>query len=282
MTSPTPATRLVALLGSPVSHSLSPAFQNAAFRAAGVDGVYVALRCDAADLPGLVRGIARAGGAGNVTVPHKEAAALLVDRVTAAAERTGACNTFWLEGGDVVGDNTDVAGFAAAAAALPGGEPRGARVLMVGAGGAARAVLCALADAGAAEVTVVNRTPGRADALLERLPVPGVRVRRAASAAELAGERFDLAVNCTPVGLRPEDPFPVPPRGGPEIASALDLVYAPGETAWVRSLQERGVPAADGLEMLLHQGAAAFERWWGIPAPLEAMRAALPARGGGR
>lgn len=281
MTSPTAATRVVALLGSPVSHSLSPVFQNAAFRAAGVDGVYVALRCDAADLPGLVRGIARAGGAGNVTVPHKEAAALLVDRSTGAVERTGACNAFWLEDDEIVGDNTDVAGFAAAAALLAG-EPRGARVLLVGAGGAARAVLCALADAGAEEVVVVNRTPGRAEALLERIPVPGIRVRRAPSAAELAGERFDLAVNSTPLGLRPEDPFPVPLHGGPEVASALDLVYAPGETAWVRALRERGIPAADGLEMLLRQGAAAFERWWGVPAPLEAMRAALPPRGGAR
>ncbi|MET0400450.1 MAG: shikimate dehydrogenase [Longimicrobiaceae bacterium] len=276
---PTSATRVVALLGTPVSHSLSPVFQNAALRAAGLDAVYVALRCDAAVFPGLLRGIARAGGAGNVTVPHKEAAVLATDRHTAAVERTGACNTFWLEGGEVWGDNTDVAGFAGAARALLGREPRGARVLLVGAGGAARAVLCALADAGADQVVVLNRTPERAAALARAFGGGGPRLAVAGSAAELAGERFDLAVNATALGLRPDDPHPLPPDGGPELGAALDLVYAPDETAWVRAARERGVPAADGLEMLLRQGAAAFERWWGIPAPLDAMRAALPPRG---
>ncbi|HEX2095249.1 MAG TPA: shikimate dehydrogenase [Longimicrobiaceae bacterium] len=277
---PSAATRVVALLGNPVSHSLSPALQNAAFRAAGVDGVYVALRCDAADFPGLLRGLARAGGAGNVTVPHKEAAALVVDRRTEAAERTGACNAFWPEDGALCGDNTDVAGFAAVAPALLGHEPRGARVLLVGAGGAARAVVWALVTGGAAEVVVLNRTPERADALVERFRAGGTRLIRAGSAAELSRERFDLAVNSTTLGLRPADPLPLPLDGGPEIGAALDLVYSPAETPWVRAMRARGIPASDGLEMLLGQGAAAFERWWGIPAPVQAMRDALPRRGG--
>ncbi|HEX2188019.1 MAG TPA: hypothetical protein VHG51_03925 [Longimicrobiaceae bacterium] len=276
---PTAATRVLAILGSPVSHSLSPVFQNAAIRAAGLDAVYVALACGAAELPGLLRGIARAGGAGNVTVPHKEAAVLALDRALPAAERTGACNAFWREDGRVVGDNTDVAGFAAAAAALLGGEPRGARVLLAGAGGAARAVLCALAGAGAERVALLNRTPERARALAAAFGRDGLRVDCAGSPAELAGERFDLAVNSTVLGLRPDDPFPLPPEGGPAFGAALDLVYSPTETAWVRALRERGVPAADGLEMLIAQGAAAWERWWGTPAPMAAMRAALPRRG---
>lgn len=279
---PTASTRLLALLGSPVSHSLSPVFQNAAIRAAGLDGVYVALACGASELPGLLRGIARAGGAGNVTVPHKEAAVLALDRATAAVERTGACNAFWREDGRVVGDNTDVAGFAGAAAALLGGEPRGARVLLAGAGGAARAVLCALADAGTERVVVLNRTPERARALAASSGRGGLQVTCAGSPAELDGERFDLAVNSTVLGLRPDDALPLPTEGGPRYDAALDLVYAPGGTAWVRALGERGVAAADGTEMLLRQGAAAFERWWGIPAPLEAMRAALAGGGGGR
>lgn len=275
---PTSSTRLVALLGDPVAHSLSPAFQNAALRAAGLDGVYLALRCGADELPGLLRGIALSGGAGNVTVPHKEAAFRAVDRRTEAAERTGACNTFWLRGGEVWGDNTDVAGVSAAAEALLGRPPRGLRVLMAGAGGAASAALCALAEAGAGEVVVLNRTPGRAEALLARFRDAGIPLSRAESAEALRGERFDLAVNATSLGLRPGDPLPLPPRGGPEVAAGLDLVYAPGETPWVHALRAAGVPAADGVEMLLRQGAAAFERWWGVPAPLEAMRAALPAR----
>ncbi|MBV9773085.1 MAG: shikimate dehydrogenase, partial [Gemmatimonadetes bacterium] len=131
---PTAATRLAALLGDPVSHSLSPTLQNAALRAAGLDGVYVALRCDDAGFPRLLRGLALAGGMGNVTGPHKEAAARTVDRRTPAVERIGACNTFWLRDGEVWGDNTDVPGFTGAATALLGAELRGARVLLVGAG----------------------------------------------------------------------------------------------------------------------------------------------------
>ena len=137
-------TRLVALLGDPVSHSLSPVIQNAAFRAAGVPGVYLALRTPAGSLGEMMRGIAAGGGAGNVTVPHKEAAVAVLDRATDAVRNTGACNTFWAESGVLWGDNTDVAGFRAAAAALLGSPPRGARVLLIGAGGAARAVIAAL------------------------------------------------------------------------------------------------------------------------------------------
>src|SRR5690606_22243888 len=111
---PTSATRLIALLGNPVAHSISPIFQNAAFRHAGVDGVYLALRCEGAAVPGLLRGIALAGGGGNVTVPHKEVAAEAVDEPTEAVRRTGACNTFWSEGDRIRGDNTDVVGSARA------------------------------------------------------------------------------------------------------------------------------------------------------------------------
>jgi len=275
---PGASTRLVALLGDPVSHSLSPTFQNAAFRAAGVDGVYLALRCGAADFPSLLRAVAHAGGAGNVTLPHKEAAALALDWCTDAVERTGACNTFWLEDGRVRGDNTDVEGFAAAAESLLGVPARGLRVLLLGAGGAARGALWALVRGGAAEVVVVNRTPERAEELVRRFAGEGTRLRVVPGAEMLRGERFDLAVNATTLGLRDGDPLPLAPEGGPEIGAGLDLVYAPGETPWVRALRDAGTPAADGLEMLLRQGAAAFERWWGVPAPLEAMRAVLPRR----
>jgi shikimate dehydrogenase len=277
---PSPSTRLIALLGGRVQHSLSPRFQNAAFRAAGVDGLYLALRCDEDSLPGLLQGIARAGGGGNVTLPHKEHAARLVERRTPALERTGACNAFWLEDSQIWGDNTDVAGFSAATRGLLAGSPAGARVLLLGAGGAARAALCALVDGGAEQIVLMNRTPARARALAEQFAGHATRLRVAAGTEELRGERFDLAVNATSLGLRVEDPLPLPATGGPAFSAALDLVYAPEETPWVRHLRGRGIPAADGLEMLLQQGAAAFERWWRVPAPLEVMRAALPPRGG--
>jgi shikimate dehydrogenase len=275
---PTASTRLVALLGDPVAHSLSPAFQNAAFRAAGVDGVYVALRCDGGSCAALLPAIARAGGAGNVTLPHKALAAETVDRRTAAVERTGACNTFWYDDGAVWGDNTDVAGFSRALRELLGVAPAGARVLVLGAGGAARAALCSLVEDGAGEVVLLNRTVHRSRLLADHFAAARIPVRAAPAAEALVGERFDVVINATSLGLRNGDPHPLDPSLGVHFGAALDLVYRPESTPWVRALMQRGVAAADGLTMLLYQGAAAFERWWGIPAPLEAMRTALPPR----
>jgi shikimate dehydrogenase len=272
---PTAGTRLLALLGDPVSHSLSPRFQNAALQSLGLDAVFVALRCGPDQLPGLLRGIARAGGGGNVTVPHKALAAQTVERPSDAVVRTGACNAFWLEDGAIHGDNTDVAGASAAVAALLGREPAGARVLLLGAGGAASAVVCALADAGVERIVIANRTPERALALAGRFRAPGVRIG-AASLDELAGERFDLAINSTSLGLKPADALPLDPDASRvTVGAALDLVYAPGETRWVHAMRARGIPSADGKEMLVRQGAAAFRRWWGMEPPLEVMRAAL-------
>ncbi|HEX8362715.1 MAG TPA: shikimate dehydrogenase [Longimicrobium sp.] len=268
---PTASTRLFALLGDPVSHSLSPVFQNAALRAAGLDGVFVALRCAPAELVGLMRGIALAGGGGNVTVPYKSAAAAAVDRRTPTVERTGACNAYWLEGGEVWGDNTDVAGARAAVRALLGADAPES-VLLVGAGGAARAVLCALEDA-PRRVTLLNRSAERARELAARFQSDRLSVEVLPLDADLSDRDFGLAINSTALGLRATDPLP--PTGGARIAAALDLVYSRDETAWVHHLRAQGIPAADGKEMLLQQGAAAFRRWWNAEPPLDAMRAAL-------
>jgi shikimate dehydrogenase len=268
---PGASTRLFALLGDPVSHSLSPAFQNAALRAAGLDGVYVALRCASSEVEGLIRGIARAGGGGNVTVPHKEAAAVAVDRRTAMVERTGACNTFWLEDGEVWGDNTDVAGARAAIRAVAGDEVPES-VLVVGAGGAARAVLCAL-EGSARRVTLLNRGLDRALELAARFASESLEIEVLSLDADLSDRSFDLAINSTSLGLRAGDPLPH--TGGARFAAALDVVYSASGTPWVHHVRARGIPAADGKEMLLLQGAAAFRRWWGVEPPIDAMRAAL-------
>lgn len=267
-------TRLVALLGDPVAHSLSPIFQNAAFAAAGAPGVYLALRTDAGSLVPLLRAIAAAGGAGNVTVPHKELAATALDRATDAVARTGACNTFWSEEGIVWGDNTDVRGFRAAVASLLPGGVRGASVLVIGAGGAARAVLAGLEEDRAEAVTVLNRTPGRTRALIERFEAGPLALNAADGAESLRGQRFDLVVNSTSLGLRPHDELPLA-IGVVDAPAALDLVYAPDRTRWTRELQSAAVTTADGTEMLIQQGAAAFERWWRTPAPVDVMRSAL-------
>ncbi|MCA9736760.1 MAG: shikimate dehydrogenase, partial [Gemmatimonadetes bacterium] len=195
----TSATRIFALLGDPVAHSRSPLMQNAALAAADKDGVYVALRCDEASFPHMLRGIALAGGGGNVTLPHKERAARVVDEGTEDVRRTGACNTFWLEDGRICGDNTDVEGFRRALDLSFPGSRVGWRVLLLGAGGAARAVLVALLDEGVEHVALLNRTVERARSVSRR--IGGERVRVVESVESLARERFDLVVNSTSLGL---------------------------------------------------------------------------------
>ena len=278
-------TRLLALLGDPVAHSLSPRLQNAAFRAAGLDGVYLALRSSGEDLAGLLRGIAGAGGGGNVTIPHKERAARAVDRRSPAAARTGAVNTFWQEEGRVHGDNTDIAGcIRALESLLPPGEVRGRRVLLLGAGGAARAALLALEELGAKQVNVWNRTPARARTMLEALDpvgpavrileghIPGEVLRPGSEAGSAQGsfrvpDETSLVINATARGLGADDPHPLPLDVLRPGTPLLDLVYRPEETRWIREGRAAGHPAADGGIMLVEQGIAAFERWWGQAAP---------------
>lgn len=268
------ATRLIVLLGDPVAHSLSPAFQNAAIDAAGLDAVYLALRCDAGRMPGLLEGIAGGGGAGNITVPHKQRAAELVEDATGAVTRTGACNTFWAEGGRTLGHNTDVEGFAGAARGLIG-SPAGARVLVLGAGGAARAAVAALLDDRADAVHVLNRSKPTAEALRDALDPRGRRVTVVQPTADLRREGFDLVVNATPLGLHPDDPAPLRFDAVGRVGAALDLVYRSGGTRWVAAAQRRDIPATDGTEMLIQQGAASFRRWFGREPPLKIMRQAL-------
>lgn len=267
------STRVLTLLGDPVGHSLSPIIQNAAFRSAGVDGVYVAVRCAPDDLFGFMRGLSRAGGGGNITLPHKEKAAAVVDVPSEAVRRTGACNTFWGgPDGKVHGDNTDVDGFRRAARAFVG-SLRNTRVLLLGAGGAARATLMALLEEGAHEVLLLNRSTERARAVARR--IGGAHARVVLLAEELRGQSFDLVVNATRLGLDPDDPSPFDFELLARVGAAMDLVYGRHPTPFVRAAEHFGVRATDGSEVLVQQGAASFERWWGMPAPVAEMREAL-------
>jgi shikimate dehydrogenase len=269
----TARTRVLTLLGDPISHSASPEIQNAAFAEAGVDGVYVAVRCAPEDLSGFMRGLARAGGGGNITLPHKEKAASTLDVPSEAVRRTGACNTFWGVDGKLHGDNTDVDGFRRAVLTFMHGSIQGIRVLVLGAGGAARAALLGLLEEGAGEVLLFNRTAERARAVARR--IGGERARAVPLASALDDERFDLVVNTTRLGLEPGDPAPFDLSRLDRIGAAMDLVYGREKTSFVRSAEALGVRSTDGMEMLVQQGAASFERWWGRPAPIEAMRAAI-------
>lgn len=273
----TASTRVLTLLGDPVGHSASPEVQNAAFQHAGVDGVYVAVRCGADDLQGFMRGLARAGGGGNVTLPHKEKAASLLDVRSDAVRRTGACNTFWSDDqGRLHGDNTDVEGFRRALRYFIGGHARGLRVLLLGAGGAGRAALAALIEEDVDQVLLYNRTQDRARAVARR--IGGPRTRVVPVFRELEGEGFDLVVNATRLGLEADDPSPIDVGAMLQRAgAAMDLVYGRHTTAFVRSAEAAGVRACDGLEMLVQQGAASFERWWGQDAPVDVMREAVAA-----
>jgi len=265
-------TRLFTVIGDPVAHSLSPAMHNAAFRALGLDAVYVALRVPPVP-PEALRAVlamqAATGGAGNVTVPHKEAVERSVARKTDVCARVGACNTFWTEDGGLVGDNTDVVGVAAALAKL-GATHKGERWLVVGTGGSARATAVTAADRGAT-LFVRSRDGARAKAFATWAKGIGVATSVANGPVEV-----DVAINATPLGLAGHDPLPVDLNHIPGVQRALDLVYAPGETRWVHALRERGIEAADGREMLVQQGAAAFARFFpGTAAPTEVMRAAV-------
>ena len=262
--------RLV-LVGHPVAHSLSPRFQNAALRAAQVPLAYEALDVPPAHLAATMLELRASGAAGNVTIPHKLAVAAICDVLTPAAERAGAVNTFWVEDHRLVGDNTDIDGVDAAVSALLGGRPSHAHVALLGAGGSAAAVLCAAETWHGVRVTIVSRTRSRAEALARRFePVAAVVDSPAAAVSDAA-----LVINATPVGLGDSGTFPVDPQLLRPGAAVLDLVYAAGETAWVRAARGRGHPAADGLTMLIEQGAAAFVRWLGVVPDRHAMWSAV-------
>mgnify|MGYP001247938961 CR=1 FL=1 len=270
----TAKTRLLTLLGDPILHSKSPEIQNRAFEAAGVDGVYVALQCKEEDLEGFMVSIARSGGGGNITLPHKEKAAAIVEIASEAVVQTGACNTFWGdERGRIHGDNTDVDGFRSALSFFIGSVPSGIRVLLLGGGGAARASLLGLIEEGADEIVIFNRTPERARSMSRR--IGGERTRVIPVLEEIEGEDFDLVINATRLGLEKNDASPVDLERLGCVGAAMDLVYGRHITPFVRAAEAMDIRATDGAEMLVRQGAASFERWWGIPAPVEAMRAAM-------
>ena len=267
--------------------SLSPAFQQAALDALRLDIVYEAWPTDPEGLATRVatlRGEAVLGA--NVTIPHKEAILPLLDEVDSLAKRIGAVNTVANHAGLLSGHNTDVEGFLRALRDDAGLDPAGCRVLVAGAGGAARAVVVALAESAAASVTVINRTFPRASRLVGDLRTPGARTAFNAlpniHASWTAGSvGCDLLVNCTPAGSGSfsgdGDGMPVPVdilRSGMLV---YDLVYLPAETPLMAAAKSRGAGVIGGLPMLIYQGAASFRLWTGREAPVDVMFAA--ARG---
>jgi shikimate dehydrogenase len=258
-------TRLVGLIGNPISESLSPRMQNAAFAARGLDWAYVPLGVAAEQLETAALGLAALGFAGaNVTTPYKTGILSYCDELDEVAERAGSVNTLVVRDGRVHGSSTD------GQAVVEAVEAAGASVLVLGAGGAAQAVATALAEAGSASLTIAARTAERAHALAVRLrtlfPELDVNAKDEWPPSAAAG----LVVNTTPI----RDEVLVQPRSEQQI---VDLAYNPDgrPTAFVAAARECGCSTVDGLEVLVAQGAASFELWTGIPAPVDVMRAAL-------
>lgn len=270
----TGGTRLAAVIGRPIRHSLSPAIHNAAFAAAGADWVFLALEVPEGEGGAAVRAMRTLGIGGlSVTMPHKAAAYDAVDEATVVAAELGAVNCVFWRGDRLVGDNTDGAGFIDAIARDPGVDVAGLRCVVVGAGGAGRAIVRALAGAGAADVAVLNRSPQPAVAAAA---LAG-RVGRVGGAPDVAGA--DLVVNATSLGmgLGADEPLPVDPGALHSGQVVADLVYQPLVTPLLAAARSRGAQAVGGLGMLVHQAAHAFGRWTGAEAPVQAMLAAARA-----
>lgn len=286
----TGATRVAGVIGDPVGHSLSPVLHNAAFAALGIDWVYVAFRVAAGQGGAAVEAMRALDLAGlSVTMPHKEDAARAVDRLGPGAAVLGAVNTVsWsrrTEDAELVGESTDGAGFLAALTGDEGFDPTGRACVVLGTGGAARAVVLALSGAGAASVAVVGRRMEAA----ERAAQVGGREARAVNPTSGSSEdsslpnligAADLLVNATPVGMTVGTaiPFDIEAAWLPKSLFVADLVYSPATTPLIVAARSAGAQCCNGLGMLIHQAARQVELWTGRPAPLEAMSAAVVAR----
>lgn len=269
-------TQLAAIVGDPVRHSVSPAMHNAAFRALGLDWAFLAFEVPAGEALAALAAVRVLGLQGlSVTMPHKADVAAGVDRLTPAAQAVGAVNTVVRRARGVLeGDNTDGSGLVDALRSDEGFDPGGRRCLVVGAGGAARAVIRALAEEGAADVVVVNRNPDRAQTAA-RLAGPVGRVGVPGDAGEA-----DLVINATPVGMGVAGPaaeLPLDPAHLGRGQLVVDLIYHPPLTRFLELARTRGATAVNGLGMLVHQAARAFRLWTGEDPPLPVLSAAAVA-----
>ena len=275
----TGAARLAGVLGWPVAHSRSPALHGFWLAEHGIDGAYVPLPVLPEHLRRVLQALPLMGFAGcNLTIPHKEAALDVVDEIDLSARRAGVINTIVVnDHGRLVGSNTDGFGFLEALrAAVPDWSARAGGAVVLGAGGAARAVVAALLDAGAPEIRLVNRTPARAASLAKALGgiVHGVPWEHRADA--LAGAA--LLVNATSLGMEGQPALELPLDALPRDAVVNDIVYVPLETTLLAEARARGNRAVDGLDMLLHQARPGFGAWFGVaPQVTPELRRALIA-----
>lgn len=275
-------TKIYGIFGHPVSHSLSPLMHNSAFAALGLDCVYTAFDVHPDDIGKAADAIRALGISGvNVTIPHKQAIIPHLDEVSPDAKHTGAVNTVKNEGGRLTGYNTDVGGFMRDAREELGISPEGASVLLLGAGGAARAVISAFGMNGAKRIAIANRTPGKAEKLAEEFgrffPDTTIYPVDSGDAGAMTKELglTDLLVNSTSGGMEGASGLEINIGALRDGAAVYDLVYKPRETKLVKEAKALGRKAVGGLGMLLYQGALSFEIWTGENAPVDVMRKAI-------
>jgi shikimate dehydrogenase len=269
------ATRLCAVLGSPIRHSASPAMHNAAFAALGLNWRYLAFEVDPKNLRAAIEGARAMGFAGlNLTVPHKLLAVDMVDELDASAKTWGAVNTIKFENGRAIGFNTDADGLANSLRHDLAVELRGAKVLLLGAGGAGRTAALKLAAENVAELFLVNRTASKAEEIAGE-------IKKQFSSIKVSGgypnANVDLLLNATSLGLKPEDGSPLDEKqfSLKQTRAVYDMIYQPAETALLKNAKAAGCQTANGIGMLVGQGAKAFEIWTGQTAPVAVMRRAV-------
>jgi shikimate dehydrogenase len=269
------ATRLCAVYGSPIAHSASPAMHNAAFVALGLNWRYLAFEVDPKNLRAAIDGAKAMNFAGiNLTVPHKLLAVDMVDALDDSAKKWGAVNTIRFGSGGAVGFNTDADAIVTALHEDLKLELRAAKVLLLGGGGAGRTAALKLASENVAELFLVNRTASKADKIAKEIKkqFPSVEV-----SVGFPETNVDLILNATSLGLKPDDASPLDEKQFSlnQTRAVYDMIYRPAETKLLTAAKAAGCRTANGLGMLLHQGAKAFEIWTGQAAPLDVMRRAL-------
>ncbi|MFC1737406.1 shikimate dehydrogenase [Candidatus Hydrogenedentota bacterium] len=273
-------TKVVGVAGWPIKHTLSPQMHNAAFQALGLDFVYVPFGIPPESLGGAVGALGDLGIVGmNFTIPHKLAVMELVDELSPEAEAIGAVNTIAAREGKLFGDNTDGRGFVMSLKEELDMDAAGKSFVVLGGGGAARGVAMGLGFAGAKSVVVANRTESKAVKIADDL----AKVRECHVAVigndgeglRRAVEEAEVLVNTTSLGLHDGDPMPIAPELLHEGLSVCDIVYNPPVTPLLKAASERGLANANGLGMLVHQGAIAFELWTGVYPPADVMRKAI-------
>lgn len=259
-------TKVYGIIGHPVAHSLSPLLHNRAFEARKENAVYLAFDVDPKELPAAVDSIKALGIRGlNITLPHKEQIMFYLDTAAQTVDKAiGAVNTLVIDKGLIMGFNTDQHGFLEDVREALRFEPKNKSVLLLGAGGSARAVAFGLLGAGVSEMTVLNRTIDRGEGFRDYLKsfFPECSITSVSTIADLHGRELDLLVNCTSCGMKKEDPYPVNPEVLDQCAAVYDLIYAPTETRLLQEAARRGKPAVNGLGMLIRQAVMAHRLWF--------------------